>query len=92
MNNNFLLQNSGTSVLNTWNSPQLIKTQEIGETIEMVYKETSMLCLAVYPPRTPEERVFKIVYSCKDGKWNKSERIYGTIIRATDESFSFEND
>lgn len=87
-----LLQSTGTSTFNTWNSPVLIETKEIGESIEMIFKETSMLALAIYPPRPPEQRVFKIVYSCKNGLWNKSERIYGKIIPATNENFSFENE
>jgi len=37
----------------------------------------------------PQERVFKIVYSCVNGKWNKSDRIYGNIISAQDEGYEF---
>lgn len=31
----------------------------------------------------------KIIYSCIDGKWNKSEPIYGKIIPTQDEYFEF---
>lgn len=84
--------NTGTSVtnFNQWNEPTLIKVEEIGETIEFIYKQTSMISYTVYPLPSPEERVFKIVFSCKNGKWNKSEPIYGTIIPATDEDYDFD--
>ncbi len=73
-----------------WGTPDLIKTTEVGETIEMMYKETSMITYAVYPSPPPEVRVFKIVYSCQDGKWHKSPPIYGKIIPAVSESYEFE--
>ena len=84
--------NTGTSTtnFNQWNEPTFIRVEEVGETIEFIYKQTSMISYTVYPQRPPEERVFKIVYSCKDGKWNKSEPIYGTIIPATDEDYDFD--
>jgi hypothetical protein len=47
------------------------------------------MTLAVYPARVAEQRVFKIVFSCIDGKWNKSERIYGKVVAAKLESYSF---
>lgn len=84
--------NTGTSVtnFNQWNGPNLIKVEEIGETIEFIYKQTSMIIYTVYPSPSPEERVFKIVFSCKNGKWNKSEPIYGTIIPAKNEDYDFD--
>ena len=81
---------TSTSVLNQWNEPTFIKAIEVGETIEFIYRQTSMISYTVYPQRPPDERVFKIVYSCKGGKWNKSEPIYGTIIPATDEDYDFD--
>ena len=81
---------TSTSVFNQWNEPTFIKAIEFGETIEFIYRQTSMISYTVYPQRPPEERVFKIVYSCRNGKWNKSEPIYGTIIPATDEDYDFD--
>ena len=83
------LVSSGTSFFNTWGHPERLEVNEVGESIEMIYKETSMITLSSYPAHPPEERVFKIVYSCVNGKWNKSERIYGKIIRARNESYDF---
>lgn len=68
---------------------KIISTREVGETIEMTYIETSNIQLTVCPSRPAERRVFKIIYSCKDGNWNKSERIYGEIIPATEETYKF---
>lgn len=81
-----------SSITFNWNSneSERVAVYEIGETIEMVYIETSSIVLAVHPPRPPERRVFKIVYSCVDGKWNKSERIYGKIMPELRESYIFE--
>lgn len=74
-----------------WTSPYLIKTEEVGETIEVTYKQTSMIINYLGSRNNnPDERVFKKIYSCKDGKWNKSERIYGKIVPATEESYLFE--
>ena len=73
-----------------WSEPTLIKSEEVGNTIEFTYKETSLISYTVHPSLLPEQRVFKIVFSCKDGKWHKSEPIYGTIIPATEESYEFE--
>ena len=80
-----------TSNISFWSEPELISTEEVGESIEMVYVETSSLTYTVYPPLPPDRRVFKIIYSCVDGKWNKSERIYGKIIAPIGEHYSFEN-
>lgn len=75
---------------NRWCTPQRVSVEEVGDTIEMIFIETSNMTLAVYPARPPARQVFKIIYSCKDGKWNKSERIYGEIIPAQDEQYEFE--
>jgi len=79
-----------TAFFNQWNCPERVSVREVGDTIEMIYTEVSNVTLAVYPPRPPARRVFKIVYSCKDGKWNKSEKIYGEIIPSQDEEYEFE--
>ena len=82
---------TGTTYFNQWGEPTFIKAIEVGETIEFIYKQTSMISYTVYPPSQPTERVFKVVYSCKDGKWNKSKPIYGTIIPPREEDYDFED-
>ena len=79
-----------TAFFNHWQNAQRVSVHEVGDTIEMVYIEVSNVTLAVYPPRPPARRVYKVIYSCKDGKWNKSEKIYGEIIPAQDEQYEFE--
>ena len=78
--------------INTWHPAQIVSVNECAESVEMIYKETSMITnLGIYLSSSPEERVFKIVYSCINGKWNKSDRIYGNIIPAQDEEYQFED-
>jgi len=73
---------TGTATLNQWSEPIRLEVNEYPEKIEMIFEETSLVALAVYPPRPPEKRYFKIIFSCVDGKWNKSERIYGRKIES----------
>lgn len=72
-----------------WSDPEAIDFKEVGESIEIIYKEKSNMRFFVnFNERIKNnERVFKIVFSCKDGKWHKSERIYGNIIPASDETY-----
>jgi len=72
------------------NDPEIIEILELMDSVEIIYKETSNVMYAIYPPPPPEQRVYKIVYSCVDGKWNKSEPIPGEIVRATEETYDFE--
>ena len=81
---------NGTSNINLWSNPECINVIENNDSIEMIYKETSMICYTSFPAPPPEVRVFKFIFSCVDGKWNKSDRIYGKIIPASDESYEFE--
>jgi hypothetical protein len=69
-----------------------LEVKEVGESIEIIYKETlnSNYTYTINFTPQPETRVFKIVYSCVDGKWNKSERIYGEIVPAQEEYYNFD--
>lgn len=73
-----------------YSSPELIRFDEFEDRLEFIYKEKLNIIYTVYPPKEPEERVFKIVYSCVEGKWNKSNKIYGKIIPATKENYEFD--
>jgi hypothetical protein len=79
---------SGTTTYNVWSTPQLIETNEVGNSIELIYKQTATVTYTY--DTTPVERVFKIIYSCKEGKWDKSGPIYGNIIPAQEESYEFD--
>jgi len=80
---------TGTSTFNPWNHPEIIEVREVGESIEMIYKQTSSFSRTVGLQPYHDERLYKIVYSCVDGKWNKSEPIFGKIIPAQSESYEF---
>lgn len=83
---------SGTSSQsNMWNTPIFKEVNEVGESIEMIYIQTSSFSRTGGLPPYHDERAVKIVYSCIDGKWNKSEPIYGKIIAAQDEYYEFED-
>lgn len=73
-----------------WSSPERISIQEYSDRIEMIYKQVSMITLTIYPPPPSQARVFKIVFSCINGKWNKSQPIYGKIIPTQQEYYEFE--
>jgi hypothetical protein len=73
-----------------WGTPIFIEAKEVGESIEFLYRQISNCVTLQYPSPPPEERVFKIVYSCKKGKWHKSEPIYGKIIPAQEEYYEFD--
>ena len=73
-----------------WGTPDLIQTSEEGESVVMIYKQIFNATISIYPAPHKLERIFKIVYSCKDGKWHKSEPIFGRIIPATEEWFDFD--
>ena len=79
-----------TNLISNWSTPERLEANEVGETIEMIYKQT--LGFNYWPAPFFEERVFKIVYSCIDGKWDKSEPIYGKIVPAQVEYFEFEDE
>ena len=81
-----------TAAYDLWGMPYLIETNEYADRLELVYKQTSIVtfCNFDYMNNEPEERIFKIVFSCKKGKWNKSEPIYGKIVPKQSEHFEFE--
>lgn len=78
---------STTLHLSQYGTPELIDWYEYTDRIEMIYTETKLI--TTWPESPDQRRVFKIVYSCVDGKWNKSNPIYGEIIPPTDEEYHF---
>jgi hypothetical protein len=87
--NNFLNQSNGTANFNFWSNPEMVDVNEFVDSIEMIYKQRKTLGTQGFMPDPQQERVFKIVFSCIDGKWNKSEPIYGNIILAKSETYEF---
>lgn len=79
--------NTNYSLLNMFSSPVRIDVIENADMITFVYKEHKLLNYTA--SNHQDTRVFKIVFSAINGKWNKSERIYGEIIPATPEQYIF---
>jgi len=78
--------NSRNMNINQYSEPKLIETIVKDDCIELVYTETKLWS---FVNGTIDKRVFKVIYSCKEGKWNKSEKIYGQIIPASEERYEF---
>lgn len=76
-----------------WSHPERVEVNEYGDRIEIIYKQTSMFTYTTFhsPAPSPEVRVFKIVFSCKDGKWHKSEPVFGQIIPKQKEWYQFKD-
>jgi hypothetical protein len=72
-----------------YSSPEFIRFEEFDDRLEFIYTEEPNIVYTVFPPIYAQKRCFKIVYSCVDGKWNKSDKIYGKIIPATKEDYEF---
>ena len=83
---------STSANINTWSTPELLETRECQESIEMVYKQTSNISYGIHSFMNSHdtERIYKIVYSCVEGKWHKSEPIFGKIVPAQDAYYDFE--
>jgi hypothetical protein len=86
---------TGTSAnFNMWSDPVRIDVIEKSDCIEFIYKEyaniiTSHPTICYTTILGEQSRVFKIVFSCAGGTWNKSERIYGRIVAAKEETYEF---
>jgi len=78
------------SFLNQWTDPKLVDTIINEDSIEQVFTEVSLIYQGF--TNTEARRVFKVRYSCVDGKWNKSEKIYGHISPAQSESYAFDEE
>ena len=81
-NNPTLSSTGGISTSNMYSNPIRLEVNEYYDKIEMIFEETSLVNISTYPLPPPHKRYFKIVFSCVDGKWNKSERIYGEKIES----------
>lgn len=73
-----------SNLVNYQSLVEQIKTDVYSDRIEIIYKEwVDLYDLA------PVKRVFKVIHSCVDGRWNISERIYGVIIPSQGETYEF---
>ncbi len=74
----------GTLGFNQWGLPERVAVNIYSDFIEIIFKETQTVFVGY-----PQSSVYKIVYSCINGKWNESDPIYGEIYEATEESYEF---
>lgn len=72
-----------------YGTPERVSVEEYPDRIEMIYKQSPNIYFTSNPLQYPPNRVFKIIYSCKDGKWNKSEPIFGKVIPEQKETYEF---
>ena len=65
---------------------KLVDVKEGDDYIELIYTHEPL-----YWTSSPNvfKQVYKIKYCCIDGKWNKSNPIYGKYIPASGESYEF---
>ncbi|MGR3218456.1 MAG: hypothetical protein ACUZ8H_01380 [Candidatus Anammoxibacter sp.] len=90
---NYQMSGDTTQNFCRWAHPVLIRTDFFDDRVEAIYKETSLLTYTHdfnWMDQEHEVRVFKIVFSCQDMQWHESERIYGEIDPATEESYTFD--
>lgn len=80
---------SNTGSWDPWSEPRLIDTIVNEKSIELIYRQDSQITLTVGWDSTPEIRIFKVIYSCRKGKWHESEQIEGEYISASDEGYEF---
>ena len=77
---------TSTTTFNTWSPPSLMETIVNHDSIELIYKQYSMMSNNF---GNCPSRCYKIIYSCKDGKWHESEMLEGIIMEATQERYEF---
>lgn len=77
---------TSTTFMMGWIQPSLIDTIVNDDSIELIYKQNGSISnnFGSIP-----SRVYKIIYSCKNGMWHVSEPVIGKIIEATEEKYEF---
>ena len=80
---------SGTVNIDQYGYPKIIDTLVFSDKVEVVYRREPYMSYTSYPPITPEPQIYKIVFSCKNGKWHQSEKIMGRFIPASNEGYQF---
>jgi len=74
-----------------WSEPELVDVDEGENYLALTYTQAMVSSFYSYTPNIHidnERRVYKIIYSCRGGKWHKSDKIYGKIIPPTKEAYT----
>jgi hypothetical protein len=83
--------NTSTSSILQLTQPELIDVNEKTDSIELIYRQYEKYNISNGIEQLPAQVpiIYKIVYSVVNGKWNKSEPIYGKFVPAQKETYQF---
>ncbi len=93
ISNNYLRTGDDTRTINfsKWGDPYLIYTIVNKKSIELIYRQDDNITYTnIYDVNPPRIKIYKIIYSCKRGKWHESEKIEGQYISPQDETYEFQ--
>ncbi len=84
------MTNNSTSSILQLTAPELIDVNEKTDSIELIYRQYEKYNISNGIELSAEVPIiYKIVYSVVNGKWNKSEPIYGKVVPAQKETYQF---
>lgn len=87
----YLFTDGGTTTsFDRWGKPYLIDTVVLEDSIELIYRQDSNLTYTVNWQIHEDVKIYKIVFSCKNGKWHVSDNIEGKYIHARGETYEFD--
>jgi hypothetical protein len=83
---------SGYYLREEWSEPHLVDVDEGENYLALTYTQSKVSCFYTGYSATHSDvgsrRVYKIIYSCRGGKWHKSDKIYGRIVPPTEETYT----
>lgn len=75
--------------IDQWTEPNLVEVDEGENYLALTYTEDRISNFYNATSGSAESRrVYKVIYSCRGGKWHKSEKIYGKIVPPTKETYT----
>lgn len=75
--------------IDQWTEPNLVEVDEGENYLALTYTEDRVSNFYNATSDSLESRrVYKVIYSCRGGKWHKSEKIYGKIVPPTKETYT----
>ena len=84
------MEGTGTSNFEQYTYPYIIDTIVNDGSIEIVYRQDPTFTFTTgFCDAQPDPKIYKIIYSCKKGKWHQSEKIEGNFVPSSGESYEF---
>jgi hypothetical protein len=75
--------------IDQWTEPNLVEVDEGENYLALTYTEDRISNFYNATSGSIESRrVYKVIYSCRGGKWHKSEKIYGKIVPPSKETYT----